>query len=551
MLLGIDDYIDPAVDPLAPFESFDSDEALEASQLDASNDPPPELIRGIANAWTNNALRMQQGLVFRLGASIGVLKPIVPKVIGALSSLPVVSSLVGAEMILEAVATSIGIASEAMSVIPIAGNIVKAGLLGADIGLRVNAAMETPGTMIGKPLEEATKYSTENDADQVRKRVNTTAETRDWTKLFLPRYRGKLAARALVDRKGHLVIAWGLRDDSVVPRIVIDKRPVFEPYTWHFSDDGGAQFSVTGGMGAVPGAPRIISSTQCTVLEPQNIHRGHETLGDPRCGSSGKTVDINVGLYLPNAANGAWSLYGYATKPSPSSFTINAQAVLSAWEAYVDAIWEGVDRLWRNESWEGGWGCGLWQNALQGLVRAHCVGNDNEIGGFGAWAPPEGEPDKKLTAADRDAWGRNNFVTQIVKPAMMSLREMQLELLRSTPMAAYLPRQGLGAFDDVSIADEFHRARTSMLNSARMSDALLLTDVVDHNYLHALKSRGRGTYEGDGGIRYDDYKPPRLPLPDGASGADEGDGGGGGLAIAAGVGLGLWGLSKFLRRRSA
>jgi hypothetical protein len=194
----------------------------------------------------------------------------------------------------------------------------------------------------------------------------------------------------------------------------------------------------------------------------------------------------------------------------------------------------------------------LWQNTLQGLVAQHCVGMGNAIGGFGAWMPPQGgDYDRKLTSVDRDAWEANNFVTRIVKPAMQSLRDMQLDLLRRTPMAAYLPRQGLGAMEDASVADEFQRARAALLASPSRSQRLLLTDVVDRNYLMTLKARGRGTYEGNGGIDDDDYQPPRLPLPEGLGASDDDGGGAGALLVVGGLaiaGLGAWGLARYLRR---
>lgn len=553
MLLRLEDYRDRAMNPADVFIPFaQSDEQLRAAALSPAAQVPAELATNLVRSRTQSMLRLQQHLIYRVGQTLGILGPAVPAVVDVLQEIaPILAADINM-IIEEAIATATGIAADALGAIPIVGLCVKAAAAGVQLGLMLDRALNTPGTMIGLSLVDAQQYSTDADASLANSRVIPQAETRDWTSLFMPSMRGQLHAQIRKNQGGNIVIAWGLREGGKVPRVVIDKRPVFSTYTWHFSENNGNAeggpganpFTPTGGLGAVPGTTQILDVTQSAFLEPQNLHRGHETLGDPRCGSTRKTSDVNVGSWYPSTANGAWSLFGYATKASASTYTIATQEVVNAWQAAMDAIWEGVEKLWRNPSWEGGYGCGPWQNALQGLVAAHCVGSDNLIGGFGAWMPTRYQT--KLTTADRDAWEKNNLCTRIVKPAMMDLREMQLNLLRKTPMAAYLPASGLGSMRDVSVKDEFGKNRAMILSMRHRSAKVLLPDVIDESYRAELDARGLGTNSGHGGINTSEYKPPRIAVPkiiDGKVGAVP-SGGAGGIIIG---GLALFLAIKLLR----
>lgn len=553
MILSLADYMGSGlIDPLDDFVPFaQDDEQMQNATLSPAAVIPAELQGSLVRARATSALRLQQHLIYRIGANLGILQSAIPQVVNALQELaPLVVADIEA-MIDEAVDTAVGIASDALGWVPLVGWIVRAGAAGVKLGLALDRAMNTPGTMIGRQLPWAQTYSTDTDTAITNQRLIPQSETRDWTSLFMPSMQGDLHAEIRKNAGGNIVIAWGLREGGQVPRVIIDKSSLLSPYTWHFSEDGGSApdggnpFTVSGGLGAVPGTTQIIDVTQSAFLEPQNLHRGHETLGDPRCGSDRKTSDVNVGSWYPTTGNGAWSLFGYARRASASSYTIATQEVTSAWQAYADAIWEGVEKLWRNEAWEGGYGCGAWQNALQGLVAAHCVGTDDLIGGFGSWMPTRYQT--KLTAADRNAWEANNLVTRLVLPAMMDLREMQLRLLRRTPMAAYLPATGLGAMRDVSVKEAFDNARTSMLThiGAKKHRANLLrrTDVLDDWYLDQLVKARVGSDTAPGGIEKSDYKPPRTAV-------DLSSGGGRGAAIAIGVGaLSLTALGLLIRSR--
>ncbi len=540
-LLELDDYIDRAVDPTPGNPFFPvvvHDELLEAAELSPAAELPASVQPEIVRARVTSALRLQQFLVYRVGKQLGVLGPTLPKVLGALQSVPMMEAAGDAALALEAAASAAGAASNALGAVPIVGWIVQVATAGVKMALNLDWSMNTPGTRIGPTLPLAQGYSSDADASLANERLLSQANSRDWTSLFLPSMRGKLAAQIRNDPAGRIVIAWGLRDNGIVPRVIIDDKPLGllskKPYTWHFSEhDEAGPFSASGGLGAVPGTAQIVDVTQSTLQELQNLHRGHESLGDPRCGSDVKTGDVNVGSFYPTTASGAWSLFGYATKASASTYTIATQAVADAWQSYVDEIWEGIENLWRNESWESGWGCGPWQNALQGLAAAHCVGSDGILGGFGAWRPTRYTT--KLTAADRNAWEKNNLYTRIVKPAMIDLRQMQLGLLRTTPMAAYLPSHGLGAFDDPKIREAFEAARIRILQRPARNKQLRRPDVVDDWYRESLVAAGVGSETGDGGIADSDYKPPRIAMP---SGGVSGRGaavliGGGALAAAA------------------
>lgn len=547
MILSLDDYINREVDPTSPFTVVGGGDALlAAALLDPGAQVPDGLQDEIVREQTANALRLQQQLVFRMGSKIGVLESSVPQVRNALRLVPpLVQDAIHEveQLIIEAASTAIGVASDSLGMVPIIGWIVKAALGGANLALKLIAAMEAPGQRIGPAMLLAQTYTADADEQRVNDHLLPFASTADWTGIFMPSMRGELAAQIRNDGADRIVIAWGLRDDGIVPRVVIDKKPVFSPYTWHFSEEAGGAFTPAGGMGAVPGTARVVSVVQSTILEPTVIHRGHESLGDPRCGSSKKTVDVDVGTFYPSTANGAWSLFGYCTKAGAPAYTLATQEIVNAWQAYVDAIWEGIEKLWRNEKWESGWGCGPWQNALAGLARAHCVGMGGQVGGFGAWEPRRYET--KLKAADRNAWEANNLCTKIVKPAMQDLREMQLALLRRTPMAAYLPATGLGSMRDETVKHAFGKAREALMRRTggmkRRNRELRLGDVVDPWYREQLEGAGVGSIDGSGGIELGDYKPPRMAVP---------SSGGGRAAIALGVGaVTLAALGIAIRRR--
>lgn len=554
MILSLDDYIDREIDPTAPFQATgEHDELLAAMLLDPSTQPPGGIEDAVVRERLGNAMRLQQKLVFRIGQRLGVLDSAVPEVRKALQLVPpfVKDAIEDAEaLVLEAVSTGIGLAGDAMSLVPIVGWIVKVAAASITAAIRIVAGLErsmSPGNRIGPALVGAQEYHTDADESRVNEHLIPYAETSDWTGIFMPGMRGELAAQVRTSAAGELVIAWGLRDDGVVPRVVIDKKPLLSSWTWHFSDENGGAFTPGDGMGAVPGTARLVSVVQSTLIEPQNLSRGHESLGDPRCGSDRKTIDIDTGTFWPSTANGAWSLFGYCTKAGAPAYTIATQEVLDAWQKVADAVWEGIERLWRNQSWEGGWGCGPWQNALQGLARSYCTGSDGQIGTFGAWAPTRYET--KLTTADRNAWEANNFVTRIVKPAMQDLREMQLSLLRKTPMAAYLPATGLGAMRDASVKDAFQAARAQLMTRTATADRrhsqIRWGDVVDDWYLTFLQAQGIGSATASGGLDKSAYKPPRTAV-------SAGSGGGGRAAIAIGVGaitLTALGLAIRARRR--
>lgn len=548
MLLELEDYVDraPGLDP-RPGNLFvpitESEEQLGDAVLSPAAAIPAALNTEIVRARAASMLHMQQFLIYRVGANLGVLQAALPAVRDAMQVIvPLVATEIEA-IIADATATAAGIAADALGSIPIVGLCVKAAAAGVELGLALDRAMNTPGTMIGLSLPFAQTYHAQTDIDLANQRVLAQAETRDWTSLFMPSMRGELHAEIRKNQGGNIVIAWGLKEGGKVPRVIIDDKPLFKPYSWHFSENGGRAaagelaFTSTGGLGAVPGTTQIIDVTQSAFREPQNLHRGHETLGDPRCGSDRKTSDVNVGSWYPSTANGAWSLFGYCTKASAASYTIATQEVVDAWQAYGDALWEGIAMLWRNEAWESGYGCGAWQNALQGLVAAHCVGTDGLVGGFGAWMPTRYQT--KLTSADRNAWEKNNLVTRIVKPAMMDLREMQLALLRKTPMAAYLPSHGLGSMRDVSVKQAFDEARVRILKHPFRNTRLARTDVVDDWYRDQIVARNIGSDTAEGGISSSDYKPPRVAMPGGGGGRGTAVLIGGGVLAAVAVGLAI------------
>lgn len=551
-------FVEPSFDPNAEFEPLvPDDELLDRIALNPGLDigsyglNPAKLELAQARGALRNTLRQQQILVYQVASGVGVLAGQVGKAREALRVFDVkVDDLSESILATEALGTFVGQAANALAAVPIYGQIASAALRVAKFFVSIVENIGSRG-VLRQDLLPADRYDLGTDKSLFNVNVRTVLDAgADWTPLFMPTMRGKLSARVMKNLSGQHVVAWGL-GDGTVPRVVIDDRPLTKPWPYHYSEGGGHPFgNVDVGAGFMPGSTRITAQVQSTILEKPNLHRGHESLFDPRCGSPGKTTTVDVGRFYPTTSNGLLSLWAFVRQRSASMYCIDVDAALSAWEKYFDAIWEGVRFLWRNETWEGGYGCGIWQSTLADLVGNFTLGSDGLIGGALSWRPTR---DTKLTDADDALWAQHNGFRTTIRPALLELKLAQRELLQTTPVAAYLPMRGpeglgdqMAAFRSPKLAQEFRDARGRILNTSERN-VVRVDDVLDDFLLRNIERRGGGTTVGDGGMgktTSDDG------IVDGVfNSPDGGDGGGGGLIVLAGLAAGAWGLRQYLRSR--
>lgn len=559
-------FVDPGFDPTTDYVS----PALDDAFLDNLAQGAPELdlerygVKGLelatARAALRSTLRQQQYLVYGIATRVGVLAGQVQQAREALRLFDLqIDELASGKLAQALASTFIGAAASAMALVPIYGQIAAAALRLSKFLVGIIVAGDTPGTL-RQDLLPAQSFSTATDADLFNNNVRLTIEAgADWTSMFHPAMQGALSAQVVKNSVGQHVIQWGL-GDGTVPRVVIDSKPLSKPWTYHYSDGAGKLPPPVGrgGVGFMPGTMRITTRVQSTMLEPPRLGPGHNSLFDPRCGGVGKVRTIDIGSYYPTTTNGLYSLWQFVRQQSPAMYTVDVDTLLASWEAYFDAIWEGVRRLWRNPSWEGGWGCGVWSSALSDLVGNFTVGFDGSAAGALSWRPPT--DGRALNASDDKAWESNNLFVTHIRPALLALKSEQKRTLAATPIAAYLPAVGdenldeqMAAFRSPQLAMAFRQARRRILTSNERY-IVRVDDVLDADYLDRIEARGGGTTVGKGGMDGTIVVVPSDNLV-GAAGkltGGGGDAGGGGWAAAVGAGVlvaGGLGLALRLRRR--
>lgn len=508
---GYAQFVDPGFDPLVDFQPTGTpgSDMLETILLDPSLDLSnwsldPETFRKISTYnQVTNVLRQQQYLVYEVANQLGVLSPFLGPAKQALQLFDVtIHSGDQHEIINQAVQTSIGAATVALSAVPSIWTKIASALISV-VGRIVDIfASHGPGKLRDELLP-AQKYLDRVDSDLFNANVRAVMRSGyNWNSIFMPAFKGELSAQARDDAR---VIAWALGDGNV-PTPIIDRDSKGD---WSFGFDSEGSFISGGGLGMIPGGERIYSVVQSTIFTKRvGPDSGHPTLYGPRDCSPAATETIDVGTYYPSTSQGAMTLWSFIFQRGAALYTLDAGKILDAWEAYFDSIWDGVHRLWRDTDWMGeggnhglpGWGAEVWENTLMDLVRNYTVGLNNQIGVL-SWAPTCGRP---LTDKDTETWSKNNTFKEIIQPALFKLREAQLWYLRNTTIAAYLPIYGgreadplqqeavMGSMHDLLIAKEVVDARKRIYNGDAKHD-VRLDDVLDPQFKQQIKAAGGGT----------------------------------------------------------
>ena len=518
-------------DPISPSETFLENATMhDPGLLFAARELTPEQIALVsAQTALANTLRQQQYIVYDIASQIGVLSPFVGATQNALKAFDVIMNDLDTEVATaEAITTGIGVAAKALSAVPTIYTQIAAAIVG--VGLWVaNMFIQTLADI--PPQMPAQKFSRDTDLDQFNTQVRTLMSASwDWTSIFLPRFKGELSSQVQENRSGGLVVAFALGDGDIAQVGSAgsgkNRHPVFM---------GQGVFDASGGLGMIPGGQRILSYLQVTPTEePQGPTNIHPTIYDPRCGSIGKSSYLDVGSWYPTTAQGALSLWDFLWQRGPAMYTIDPMRARALWGAYFDSIWEGVDRTWGRNTWQGGendygWGCGFWQNALSDLVHNYTVSTlDGRVGGTLSWAPISKADNYTLGSSEEKQWEKVNAYTKIIKPALDLLEEAQIWYLENTTIAAYLPIEGgkdadpvaqdkqMGAFGRSSMQERFTNARKRIINGPAKYE-VRLRDVLDPVYRAQIEAAGGGTQALELGFTLLPGAPPPFE-PEGGSG---------------------------------
>lgn len=577
MRFTFDDF-QPGIDPKLPFKSqLPGTNYLRNTPLDPGLGFGDQAVLGelgtlqrvTARLATENLLRLQQLMAFDMAVHVGVLQRYAPAVSEVLRGFTLTFNTLSSDDISNYVKikTPIGAVAGALSAVPTIYTQLIGGIVGFAIAI-ADMIHNAQQKKLPTPPRWALPLQVEDDAtddDQVQVRIRGVAmQSKDWTSLFAPRngtisagaWNGALTAQFRQDQGGAGLwgLAWGMGDGT------FSKEGSELPELW-----------ATGGVGGIPGGEQIYSIFQTVFMEPRVAQtKAHPTFYDPRCGScmysGGVKVEArDVGRFYPNTAAACVTAWDWAQQLGPAMFTIDTVKLESWWQSYFEAVWEGIERAWRNASFEDYWGCSVWECALQEFAARHSAPND-VIGGFGAWAP---QRDGKLRVEDRVSFFKASVLERIIRPALVRLRVMQMWYLQNTTVAAYLPAEDgpLGSFADPLVKTAFEEARWRMLEPGNPEKhQVRLDEVEDEGFRKALESAGGGTKGAfaatpPGGAatghrarpRPPEVEPestkggPAFPIPEGDSDSSPGIG----TAVAGAVALGglLWGASKLKGRR--
>jgi hypothetical protein len=169
------------------------------------------------------------------------------------------------------------------------------------------------------------------DSGLVQNQVRTVLQTQDWTRCFMPRFKGEWVG---IERDKGFAFAQGK----------VDK------WSDEFAGDKGEAFVPSGGVGLIPGTTILTSVIQVN-LDPQGTAFKAFLKGgsDPRGPSShtnpisGANYVIDTGSFYPATARFAGLAWEWATKPgSPYLYRLDCARMHEAWLAYCEA---GIDYL--------------------------------------------------------------------------------------------------------------------------------------------------------------------------------------------------------------
>jgi len=527
MRIRPEDFIDPNLDPTAPFQStFPSDEFLKAAALDPALvldelDLPVEQIgRWVARQAINSVLKQQQYLVYDMATNVGVLQPYVGVTETSLQFFDVLVTQLSADVVAkEAIETVIGQCGKVLSAIPT----IYTQIAGAIVGLGVSISQAITGNSDIPPraLLPCQQWSEETDTEQFNGSVRAvTSSGYDWTSIFMPRYEGELTMMLCKQQgTGHLAFVWGLGDGQV-PQIYLDSNSI------QFENDGVIQ--AAGGLGMIPGGQRIYGVFQSTVLDMRDsvskaleggdaiaYDGGHPTLFDPRCGDY-DIMSVDIGTFYPTSAQAAMSLWDFMFQRGAAMFAVDPFDCAIAWTKYFESLTDGIAKYWGDYSWMGqggksgliGWGQSVWSNTLGDLMQNYSIDAFGNIGG-GIGSFTKDYCSDEFTDEDRSNFYKGNVLSNIILPALSRLHYAQMWFLNNTTIAAYLPIVGgkdadplaqpnvMGAFRGNSIGTKnlrkmFVDARKRIINGDAKRD-VRLADVLDPQYLAQLQQAGGGT----------------------------------------------------------
>jgi len=178
------------------------------------------------------------------------------------------------------------------------------------------------------PLQTADSVT---DSGLVQNQVRTTLQTQDWTRLFLPRFKGEWVG---IERDRGFAFAQG----------EVDK------WSDEFAGDEGEAFVPSGGVGLIPGTTILTSVIQVN-LDPRGaafkafLNRGSDPRGAYSHSNpvSGAQYIIDTGSFYPATARLAGLAWEWATKPgSPYLYRLDCIRMHAEWLAYCEA---GIDYL--------------------------------------------------------------------------------------------------------------------------------------------------------------------------------------------------------------
>jgi len=551
--LTLEDYNNPQVDPNRSYrpESMIGSESMEAMLLD------PALLVGTAGI-SPNALRyemtsmlmhdigrMQQHIVFDLAKNVGILQPFVATTRDALQFVDFSLDRIVPNAIAQAMlSTGIGIATQTLSAVPNIYVQIANLALGFVMKLVSWGAGLEPLNQPVRELLRTQEYSEDVDSDVFNLQVRTLMRTsNDWSSIFAPRYRGQLTSVFRASETGQRSQGWALGDGTVTKILWPRTCPSGSQYAgkkkcWDWSD---GQFLPTGGLGMIPGGERIYGIVQTTSLEPANGPKtGHPAMYGTRCGGAEKVSRLDLGSFYPTTTQGALSIWELIFQIGPAMYTVDAIGLaegrekgnwdyeIYGWKRYLNEIWEGVIRLWRNAEWEHNWGCGYWKGALMNLVQNYTYSPYGV--GVMSWTPNTNDA---LSLFDQEKWEESNVYEQLMKEALWKLTSSQLLYLGKSNIAAYLPIYGgveahplqqekkMGAMREYVIQRAFVEARRRILEGDSKYN-VVLKDVVDPTFRKQIKDAGGGKESGQDMVTLQLTDLSGVAIPTGGLGIDPG-----------------------------
>lgn len=334
------------------------------------------------------------------------------------------------------------------------------------------------------PLQTADSMT---DEGLVNNQLRPILQTQDWTRIFCPRFRGKMWVG--IERDKGFAFAPG------------------EATEWsdEFGGDKGEAFQASGGVGLIPGTNVLTSVIQVN-LDPrgtafQNFLKGGQ---DPRGSYSafnptnGSNYIIDTGSFYVATARLAGLVWEWATKPrSPFLYRLDCIQMHDEWKNYCDL---GIDYLrervfpWyskmangdgtrKAENLEGFfgsavyYGVGSWACYVTGGTNHHPIWTKFDIpsgwyreemarGGLypdsissGAFLPILGQPSKGF----QNCMGTIYQRTPAIRDVLNQLQARQRHSLQTSLVGAYVRRTDAAFAGDPTLAVLLDKVRDIML----------------------------------------------------------------------------------------